>query len=132
MLDFSPLTEAPLAVQVHVATVVPAAFVGLIQFVLPKGTAVHRIFGYTFMLLMLTTSVAAFFIESFMGGRFSWIHLFIPLTVIGVIRAWFAARAGNVLSHATALTGVYFGALGIAGYFAFQNGRIMDQIFFGS
>lgn len=131
MLDLTPLLEAPLAVQVHVATVMPAAVIGPAQFLLPKGTAIHRTFGYAFMALMIATSISAFFIESFMGQRFSWIHLFIPLTLFGVIRAWFAIKRGDVFNHAIALVSVYFGALVVAGYFAFQNGRIMDRIFFG-
>lgn len=131
MIDLTPLATASLPIQVHVATVVPAFFIGAGQFLLPKGTPTHRAAGYIFMVLMLTTSVSAFFIESFMGSRFSWIHLFIPLTIFGVVRAWLAIRARKTFSHAAALLGVYFGAVCIAGYFAFKPGRIMHEVMFG-
>ena len=130
-MNLSPLLEASLAIKIHAATVIPAAFLGLFQFLLPKGTGVHRTVGYAFMILMLVTSVAAFFIPSFMGTRFSFIHLFIIVTVVGVTRAWFAIRAGKVRAHAISLASVYLGAIGIAGYFAFQPGRIMHDVLFG-
>lgn len=118
-------------IKIHVATIVPAVAIGAGQFLMPKGTPVHRATGYLFMALMIVTSVAAFFIESFAGGRFSWIHLFVPVTLIGVVRAWIAIRAGHVRSHAFALAGVYFGAIVIAGFFAFSPGRIMHKVIFG-
>ncbi|MEM7766073.1 MAG: DUF2306 domain-containing protein [Pseudomonadota bacterium] len=130
-MDFSSLLAASPAIKIHVATVVPAAFIGPAQFLLPKGTALHRAAGYLFMGLMLVTSVAAFFIPSFMGPRFSYIHLFIIVTVVGIVRAWFAINRGDVRGHAIALASVYLGAIGIAGYFAFMPGRIMHELFFG-
>lgn len=116
-------------VQLHFATVVPAAFIGAVQFLMVKGSAGHRIAGYLFMVLMLATSVFAFFIPSYQGGRFSFIHLFIIVTVAGIVRAWFAIRGGDVRSHAWALAGVYFGAVLIAGYFTFLPGRTMHDMF---
>lgn len=129
-MNLEPLLEASLAIQVHVATVVPAFFLGLFQFVLPKGTRFHRGVGYAFMVLMIMTSVAAFFIPSFMGSRFSYIHLFIPFTIFGVFQAYRRIRRGQVFAHALSIASVYFGALIIAGYFAFKPGRIMHDIFF--
>lgn len=130
-MNLAPLLEASLPIQIHVFTVVPAFVIGLFQFALPKGTFVHRTAGYTFMALMLVTSVSAFFIESFTGSRFSLIHLFIPLTISGLFLAWRAARQGRVMGHIFAIMSVYIGAIGIAGYFAFMPGRIMHKLAFG-
>ncbi len=130
-MTLAPLWDASLAIQIHVLTVVPAAVLGLIQFLLPKGTPLHRAIGYAFMTLMVVTAIAAFFIPSFMGGRFSAIHLFIPLTLITVPRALLAARRGDIRAHKWSLIGLYFGAIGIAGFFAFMPGRVMHQIIFG-
>ena len=129
--NIEPLLEASPAIQIHVATVIPAAILGLIQFILPKGTTLHRLIGVTFMILMIVTAIAAFFIPSFMGGRFSFIHLFIPLTLVTVPRAYFAARRGDIRTHQYSLIGLYVGAIGIAGFLAFTPGRIMHELVFG-
>lgn len=130
-MNLHPLFEASIAIQLHVYTVVPAAILGLIQFAMPKGTTVHRIIGTTFMLLMIATAIAAFFIPSFMGGRFGFIHLFIPLTLWTVPRAYLAARRGDIKTHRNSLIGLYAGAICIAGFLAFMPGRIMHEMFFG-
>ena len=131
-MDLTPLLEASFAIKLHVATVIPAALIGAFQFLLPKGTKIHALAGYAFMALMLVTSAAAYFIPSFMGGRFSFIHLFIVATVVGVVSAWINIRRGRVRGHAVSLASVYVGAIGIAGYFAFQPGRIMHDVLFGT
>lgn len=130
-INLEPLLSASLAIQLHFIAVVPAFFLGTLQLFLPKGTSLHRITGYLFMLLMVLTAIAAFFIPSFMGGRFSFIHLFIPLTLITVPRGLTAARNGNVKAHRNAMIGLYVGALGIAGLLAFGPGRVMNEMFFG-
>lgn len=130
-MNLTPLFEASLAIQIHVATVVPAALLGLFQFVMPKGTELHRWTGRFFMILMLITAIAAFFIPSFMGARFGFIHLFIPLTLFSIPSAWLAARRGNIKNHARSLSAFYIGAIGIAGFLSFIPGRVMHQMFFG-
>ena len=130
-MNFEPLFNAPLAIQIHVATVVPAFFLGTLQMVLPKGTGLHRVCGYLFMVLMVITACAAFFIPSFTGGRFSLIHLFIPLTLYSVPAALLAIKRGNVKGHRNAMIGLYIGGLIIAGGLALEPGRIMNTVIFG-
>jgi uncharacterized membrane protein len=129
-MDPTPLFEAPLAVKIHVATVVPAALIGAVQLARPKGTPGHRALGYVFMALMITTAIAAFFVRSIDGG-FTPIHLFIPLTFFGVIVGLWRIRNGDVRGHRHSMTGLYIGAIGIAGLLAFTPDRIMHAIFFG-
>ncbi len=130
-LDLTPLWNAPLAVKIHVATVVPAALIGAVQLVLPKGTPSHRVRGYIFMALMLTAATAAIFVRSLNSGGFSLIHLFIPLTYFGVASGLWSIRRGNVRRHASAMIGLYVGAILIAGLLTLAPGRIMHSIFFG-
>ncbi len=130
-MNLEPLLSAPLAIQLHVATVVPAFFSGTIQMVLPKGTLIHRLNGYLFMTLMVATAIMAFFIHGSYGARFSFIHLFIPLTLFSVPSGLLAARRGDVKGHRNSMIGLYVGALLIAGTLAFAPGRIMNQLFFG-
>jgi len=130
-MNLDPLFEASLAIQLHFYTVVPAFLLGTIQMVLPKGTKIHRWNGYAYMALMMITATAASFIPSFMGGRFSYIHLFIILTYISVPWALYNARKGNVTAHRNSMIGLYVGGLLIAGGLAFGPGRVMHDMFFG-
>jgi len=130
-MNLDPLFEASLAIQLHFYTVVPAFLLGTIQMVLPKGTKIHRWNGYLYMALMMITATAAIFIPSFMGGRFSYIHLFIILTYISVPWALYNARKGNVAAHRNSMIGLYVGGLLIAGGLAFGPGRVMHDMFFG-
>ena len=88
----APLLDAPLAVRLHVATVVPAFFLGTYQiFLSRKGAPFHRALGYVYLALMTITAVAALFVHALMPNGplfgFSPIHLFVPLTLFGIIGA---------------------------------------------
>lgn len=130
-MDLTPLLNAPLPVKIHVATVVPAAFVGAYQLALPKGTPFHKASGWVFVVLMLATAIDAFFVRGLNGTGLSPVHLFIPVTIIGLGRAMWAIRHGDVKGHRTAMIGTYLGAIFIAGGLTFLPGRTMWQIFFG-
>jgi hypothetical protein len=54
-MTLEPLLHAPIAVQAHVATVVPAFLIGTwVLFISRKGYFLHRILGATFLALMGT------------------------------------------------------------------------------
>jgi len=137
-MNLRPLLDAPIAVQLHVATVVPAFFLGAWLLLLShKGSAPHRLLGKVYLTLMFATAVVAFFIPSFMsfsigGGtvRLGLIHLFIPLTIFSVWRTRKALRAGDIAAHRASMMGLYFGGLVIAGLLTFIPGRIMFRVFF--
>ncbi|HEX3652657.1 MAG TPA: DUF2306 domain-containing protein [Rhizomicrobium sp.] len=87
-----PLLRAPLPVQIHVATVVPAFFIGsYLIFLSRKGARHHRVLGYFYLTLMTITAVAALFVHAIMPSSplfgLSPIHLFVPLTLFGVVGA---------------------------------------------
>jgi uncharacterized membrane protein len=138
-MDLAPLLDAPLAVRLHVATVVPAFFLGGWQLLASrKGSPSHRVIGTVYLTLMLVTAVTAFFIPSFsswsLGAgsiRVGLIHLFIPLTFYGVWGTWKALRTGDIAAHRASMRGLYLGGLIIAGLLTFMPGRIMHRIFFG-
>lgn len=130
-MNWQPLLDASLAIQLHLCTVVPAFILGTIQMVLPKGTRLHRWNGYAYMALMMFTATTTIFIPSFMGGRFGYIHLFIPLTYVSVPWALYNARKGNVAAHRNSMIGLYIGGLLIAGSLAFAPGRLMHDMLFG-
>jgi uncharacterized membrane protein len=117
------------------ATIVPAFLIGSWQiFFSVKGKAAHRALGYTYLALMTVTSIAALFIrEVNPSGPFgwSWIHLFVPLTLFGVVGALITARRHDIRGHRASMLGVYFGGILIAGALAFMPGRIMHDIVSG-
>ena len=128
-----------LQIQVHWATAVAAFVLGLVIFSLPKGTRTHKVMGWTYVALMLTTATAAIFIRTYAGGEggmpslmgFSQIHLFVPLTFFGIGGALIAIRRKNVRAHRGRMIGTFVGALLIAGFFTFMPGRRMWALFFG-
>jgi uncharacterized membrane protein len=131
-MNVSPLMQAPIAIQIHLATVLPALAIGSWQiFFSAKGSRLHRALGFVYLGLMTITACAAFFIRSVGHGYLTPIHLFIPLTAFGVIGALWYAHRGNITGHRWAMLGLYFGGLIFAGALAFLPGRLMHRIFFG-
>ncbi|MGE0360232.1 MAG: DUF2306 domain-containing protein [Vicinamibacterales bacterium] len=139
MVNLEPLLRAPLAVQLHVVTVVPAFVLGTWLLVAsPKGSSRHRLVGRLYLGLMGVTAAAALCIRSFSDAslavgplRLGWIHLFVPLTMHGIYGALVTIRAGDVRGHRSAMRGLYFGGLIVAGLLAFTPGRVMHRMFFG-
>jgi uncharacterized membrane protein len=135
-MNWQPMLDASLAIQLHFYTVIPAFVLGTIQMILPKGTRIHRWNGYAYMVLMMLTATAAIFIPSFMAqgrilDRFGYIHLFVLLTYVSVPLALYNARKGNVAAHKHAMIGLYIGGILIAGGLAFAPGRLMHDMLFG-
>jgi uncharacterized membrane protein len=135
-MSLAPLLAAPFAVQLHVATVVPAFLLGTwLIFFSRKGARHHRAAGYVYLSLMTVTSIAALFVHTIMPNGpffgFSPIHLFVPLTLSGVVGALYYARRHNIRAHRRSMLGVYIGGLLIAGSLTLLPGRIMHTVFFG-
>jgi uncharacterized membrane protein len=140
MVTLHPLLAAPLAVKIHVATVVPAFLLGTwLLFASAKGSARHRLIGRIYLALMAITALAATFIRSFAESasvdlgplRLGLIHLFVPLTAWSIWRTLHYARSGQIVGHRQSMRGLYFGGLIVAGLLAFGPGRIMHRMFFG-
>ena len=136
-MTLEPLLHAPLAIQIHVATVVPAFVIGTYQiFLSRKGAPFHRALGYVYLTLMTITSIAALFVQSLMPHGpffgFSPIHLFVPLMLLGVVGALRGAWTHNIAMHRRSMIGVYVGGLLIAGSLTFLPGRIMHTVVFGA
>ena len=124
------LLRQPLQVWVHLATVLPAFVLGTwLIFLSRKGSRIHRKLGAVYLTLMVITAIAAVFVRQVNPGHWSWIHLFVPLTLWGVWRAITAVRAGNIKAHQRAMLGVYIGGLLIAGSLTFVPGRLMYDMF---
>jgi uncharacterized membrane protein len=131
-MNLGLIEQAPVAVKIHMVTVIPAFFIGTwLIFLSTKGAKVHRGLGVVYLTLMTFTAITTLFIHVVNPGHFSWIHLFVPLTLIGVTSTVLALRRGNIARHKRSMIGLYVGALLIAGGFTFMPGRLMHDIFFG-
>lgn len=122
-MNIDVFLEAPWHIQLHAASAVAAVLLGAVQLAAPKGTIPHRQLGYVWVALMLTVAITAIFIRT--SGSFSWIHIFVPITLLGVAGLIIQARKGLVAKHRGTVLGVYIGALMIPGAFSFLPGRLM-------
>ena len=131
---FAPIMSAPIPVKLHLATVLPAFAIGsYLIFISAKGAPHHRVLGYAYLTLMTITAGTTLFIhevnpDGFMG--LSFVHLFIPLTIYGVVAAVAGARTHNHRLHRNAMIALYVGGFLIAGGTAFGPGRMLHQVFF--
>ena len=118
------------AIQLHLATVIPALPLGAWLLWRPvKGDTAHRIGGRVWALLMIITAIDSFWIRTITGG-IGPIHLFSVLTLVQLPRAIWFARSGQIDRHLKTMRGVYFGLLA-AGFFAMAPGRTLWMLVFG-
>jgi uncharacterized membrane protein len=129
--DWGLLARQPWVIQVHIAAAVAALLLGTVQLVGIKGTRIHRLIGWSWVVAMFTVAVSSFFIRQINPGAFSWIHLLSGWTLIALPMALFAIRRGRVVSHASGMTWTFIGGLIVAGAFTFLPGRLMWEVFFG-
>ncbi len=113
------------AVAIHLMSVLPAIPLGLYVLLTRKGGGRHRLLGRIWMALMVSTALSALFIRHLNHGGFSWIHIFVPVTLLAAWAAVASARAGRIAQHRNRLIGMYVGALVIPGMFAFAPDRVM-------
>ncbi len=129
--DLGLIAAAPPAIQIHLATVLTAVVLATVQMVGPKGRAFHRVNGWALSILLAITAVASLFIHNPRDGLFNPFQVFSIWTLIAVPWAVLSARRHNVRRHAAIMSGLYFGALVIAGALTFLPGRLMWRVFFG-
>ncbi|WP_294320693.1 DUF2306 domain-containing protein [uncultured Sphingomonas sp.] len=119
------------AVAIHLMSVLPAIPLGLYILLTRKGGGRHRLLGRIWMALMASTALSALLIRELNHGSFSWIHIFVPVTLAAAWASIAAARAGDIPSHRRRLVGMFLGAMIIPGLFAFSPGRVMAIWAFG-
>jgi uncharacterized membrane protein len=118
--------DVPWALYIHVGTVIPALFLGAPVLLMKKGTAVHKLLGKFWAILMVTTSISSFWLQG-LTGTIGPIHIFSVVTLISIPRGIYCARIGNMVAHQRAMTGPYIGLL-VAGLFAFTPGRLFNTL----
>jgi uncharacterized membrane protein len=128
----SPLLTAPTPIPSHGLAALATIVIGAAQFVLPKGTRLHRWIGWTFVLLMGFVAVSGLFIYSL-----QWIGPFSPIHVLSLYMIWAlyagvaAARARKVPDHRQTMILIYALGVVVTGFFTLLPGRIMYAVVFG-
>ena len=131
-MTLTPLLAAPAVIQLHAFAALAAFGLGVVQLSAPKGTIPHRVFGWIWAALMLAVVLSSFFIHTIrLWGPWSPIHLLSLLTLVMVPLAVLRARRHQVDKHRRAMTGLFVGALVVAGIFTLLPGRIMHEVVFG-
>jgi uncharacterized membrane protein len=130
-MTLEPLFNAPIAIQIHVLAVTPAALLGAYILIRQKGTPWHRLLGKIWLGLMVLAALSSFFIHRLdMFHGFSPIHLLSVYVLIGSWRAIVAARSHDIRTHKRIVTSLYLGGIIGAGLFTLLPGRIMNKVIF--
>jgi uncharacterized membrane protein len=130
-LDLTPLLAAPWSVQIHVASAMVGLVVGIVIFLLPKGTGFHRLLGWTWVSAMILVAATSVAMMVDLRTGINPLHIFTVVTVVSLWAGLTGIRRGNVRRHAASMAGLYVGGLIIAGVTAFIPGRLMWDVVFG-
>lgn len=129
--NFALLADVPPVILIHLGAALTAFVIGAIQIFGPKGTGLHRVLGWIWIIFMVVVAGTSLFIRIINHGSFSFIHIFSIATLISAPLIVYAARKHQVDLHKRRAITLYVGALLIAGLFTLFPGRLMWAIFFG-
>lgn len=122
--------ELTVASAIHLAAVVPALVIGVVQIASKKGARPHKVVGWIWVLSMAVAAVSSFWITNLAkGGGFSVIHLLALLVLAMLACAIWSIRRGNVRAHKRFMVGTLLGLAG-AGIGALMPGRFLSQLLF--
>lgn len=129
--DLAPILAAPLVIRIHLLLALAAFAIATLQIFGPKGTRMHRILGWTWVVFMAIVAISSFFIHLINRHGLSVIHILSAITLVMLPVMVYAARRHNVKLHKQVATRLYLFALVGAGVFTLFPGRLMWQVFFG-
>ena len=122
--------ELTLPSAIHLAAVLPAVAIGVTQLLMTKGTRLHKVMGWAWVLAMVVVALSSFWImELRKGAGLSVIHLLSVWTLISLACAIWFIRRGNVRAHKGFMAGTLLGLAG-AGIGALMPGRFLSQLLF--
>lgn len=116
----------------HLLTAFAALLVGIYLLTRkPRGDGNHRLWGWTWVLLMGTTAVLTVFIRDYAMPNiwgYTPIHIFTVVVFIFLPPAVLAARRHQVRAHSKAMKGMFIGACVVAGLFTLLPGRFLGNL----
>jgi uncharacterized membrane protein len=129
--DWSLFARQGWVLKLHVAAALTALLLGTVQLIGVKGTAAHRVIGWSWVVAMAIVAISSFFIRVMNPGALSLIHLLSGWTLIALPTGIWHVRSGRVRAHGRTMGALFLGGLVIAGGFTFLPGRLMWAVFFG-
>ncbi len=131
-MNFSLTAETSPAILLHLIFALSAIIVGAIVLVCKKGTTIHRMLGYVWIIAMVVICVTSFEITSIMPNGvfrgFSPIHLLSIWVLFQLARGIYFARKHEMVRHRKCMVYTYFGGLLIAGAFTLMPGRFLYKV----
>lgn len=127
------------AIAIHLTAALAAVALGPVALWARKGQhegrapypRLHRAFGYAWVTMMLLTALSAMWIRSHIPwsiAGFSWIHLFVPITILSLALSFRALARGDANTHRLIMQRVYVGACLVAGAFTLLPGRYLGDL----
>lgn len=131
-MTLQPLLASSVAIQIHALAATLALAVGAGQFLLPRGTRIHKLSGWAWVVLMTVAAVSSFFIHSMqVVGIWSPIHLLSIYTLVMLAVALVAARRHAIRTHPYTMILLFVLGLIVPGAFTLVPGRIMHAVLLG-
>lgn len=131
-MTLDPIFGAPLEIQVHIYSAIPAIVLGPIAIYRKKRDFIHKCVGYSWVASMLVLALSSFFIRGWaLVGPFGPIHLLSVFVLYGLFEGVRDARARRIDAHKAGMQDLYWWAIGIAGLLTLLPGRRMSSMLFG-
>jgi len=115
----------------HLVTAFAALVLGSVLLLRRKGTGSHRALGWVWVALMASTALATVFIRDYQLPNiagFTPIHLFTVMVAVGLPRAIWYIKRGNIEGHRQQMKGMFVGGCLLAGVFTFLPGRFLGNL----
>jgi uncharacterized membrane protein len=128
-MTLSPLLQASVAVQLHVAAAVLAILLGASQFLGRKGSGPHRVIGWFWVLMLAVLCITSFFIPGTLFiGPVSVFHALSAYTLWALVMGARAAMLGDVESHRSYMTWLYILSVLISAAIAVLGGGVLSEV----
>lgn len=119
------------AIKIHLFTALTALVLGGILMTVRKGRTFHRVAGWVWVSLVLTTAGATLFITSLNHGRWSILHLFTGWVLLVLPLAVMWAKRHEVARHRKTMMGLFYGGFAVNLFIALIPGRTLWMMFLG-
>lgn len=129
--DLALLMSLSPAIKIHLAAAVAALLLGGVLMTVRKGRTFHRVAGWVWVALALTTAGASLFITGLNRGSWSLLHLLTGwvLIILPLAVAW--ARRREIQRHRKTMMSLFYGGFAINLFIAFIPGRTLWTMFLG-
>ncbi len=132
-MNIHALVDAGPVVYLHALVALASLLLGAIQFLLKKGTTLHRVIGWCWVVLMAGVAISSFGIHEIrLIGPFSAIHLLSILVLYSLWQGVSRVRAGDIKGHQRSMMALYIYGMVITGGLTLLPGRVMHTVLFGS